>query len=330
MFGFVKKVLKKKSAPGDHSAQVLDAAMSIASGNETSLELPDGVVASSNFVANKFLQVDITGPKQITQAVLMRIGRDYIEKGFSRWHLANDILLPIISATKIKNGWSITIPNDDTSTSLNVLDEQVLNVVFRQDHNFPWRGVPPWKASGVALAQRLDGVMSDEAGGDSGQLMVAPLYAAKSDEDAVKKELTLKKSVFNFRGKERGKLKVLHNSSGSDVPELLRLGPAWPDSLERTRAQLFKECAACCGIPVECLIGGAAGSIREGHRSWAITAQGILNLIAGNMADFFGEAVELDASPLFKLDLISRSRAAGSLSNAGVSTDEALRLTGFK
>lgn len=325
-----------KRKANTYTEQVLNTAVQEASGSAIGRnDLVAAVVASSNFWANKFSQVSYEGPPEITLSHRMRIARDYVELGHTRFYLnGQGQYIPIISATKIKRGWSITIPDDEQTKSLTVLDAEVLNIVFRPNRVRPYEGMPLGRSGTGRLARGLDSFMGDEANGPAGKFLWIN-HAPYGDEDARRKIRRGFASMFSFAAasKFRGKFSPILNPAPSGKEQqttITRIGPDWPESLEKTRAQLYKEIASQCGVPVELLIGGSAASIREGNRIFALTAQGICDLISFHLTEFTGQKVILDASPLFKLDLISRSRAVGSLTNAGVSVSDALAYAGFE
>ena len=326
---------KRKESSTDYSSHVLDATMSEASGVGAGRDFVAAVVACSNFWANKFLQINYEGPPEITISHRMRMARDYVELGHSRFYLdEKGNYIPIISATKIQKGWMITIPDDHQTRSLSVLDAEVLNIVFRPNRARPHEGVPLGKSSTGRLSQGLDNFMADESCGPSGKFLWIN-HLTHADEDFRRKVRRGFTQMFSFASanKARGKFSVLLNPapSGKDQQtEISRIGPHWEDSLEKTRAQLYKEIASQRGVPVELLIGGSAASSREGNRIFALTAQGICDFISFHLTEFTGKKVKLDARSLFKLDLISRSRAVGSLTKSGMPLDRALEICGFE
>lgn len=276
-------------------------------------------------------------PPVISKQHLLNIGRDLVMLGHARLVIvgsSNDYkLVRPISANKLsKGGWQITLREGFTDRNIKILDDEIINLIFNQDPFYPWRGKPLWQSSTSRLAINLDRVMGDEAAAAAGKFIWIN-GARFPDEVAKRKEMPKLKAIFDFTGPNRGKFKGILNPAPQQqeqTNEIVRVGPDWSDALEKTRAQLFKEICASCNVPPALLLTSPAGSTREGNRQFGIVMQSVCDLLSQTLTVGLNELVELSAKPLFKIDLVSRARSVGSLTNAGVPVARALELCGFE
>ena len=322
---------RKASSTGTYTEQVLDSV------SEAALEQPaNGMVAAMAGIANlygsKLAQCKYEGPPQVTTRHLIDIGRDIPRFGCSRLLIQPDSsLIRPIRADKLRGGWQVTVRQDFLDRTFKVLDSEVINFVFNADPEYPWRGRALWDSVTANLSMNLDRVMSDEARGAAGKFIWVN-SGPFQDEDREKKLAATIQRIFNFTGSNRGKFRVLRNvnSHGKEQSnQIVRIGPDWPDSLERTRAQLAREICAACNVQPEAIFGGAAGTVREGNRQFAQVMQGLCDLLADVLSEGLGTPVTLNADTIFKTDLISRSRALGSMTKAGVKLEDAMEICGF-
>ena len=327
---------RKASSTGTYTEQVLDSVY------QATLEQPaNGMVAAMAGIANlygvKLAECTYDGPPQITTRHLLDIGRDIPRLGCSHLVIVPEgnsyKLVRPIRADKISGaGWQVTLREGFKDRTLKLLDREIINFVFNPDPEYPWRGRPLWDSVTANLSMNLDRVMSDEARAAAGKFIWVN-SGPFQDEDREKKLAATIQRIFNFTGANRGKFRVLRNVNphGKEQSnQIVRIGPDWPDSLERTRAQLAREICAACNVQPEAIFGGAAGTVREGNRQFAQVMQGLCDLLSDVLSEGLGAPVTLNADTIYKTDLISRSRALGSMTNAKVPLDEAMRLCGFK
>ena len=327
---------KKKEQASTYTAQVLDAAVQAASGVGASEPIA-AMVACSNLYGAKLVQCKVVGSLDITKRHLIDIGRDLVKYGHSRLVIVGDsgghkLVRPIRADKLSKGGWQVTLREGFVDRNIKILDAEIINFVFNPDTEYPWRGKPLWQSTTALLAINIDRVMSDEASSASGKFIWVN-GAIFPDEDVRRKEMIKLKNVFDFTGPNRGKFKGILNpapQSKEQPDKTVRIGPDWPDALEKTRAQLFKEICASCNVPPELILGGAAGTIREGNRQFVTTLQTVCDLLGLVLSDGLNEKIEISAKPLLKVDLVSRARSVGSLTNAGVPVTRALELCGFE
>ena len=327
---------KKKEQANTYTEQVLDSAVQQAIG--VGIKEPiAAMTACSNLYGAKLVQCNVVGPPVITKQHLLNIGRDIVMLGHSRLVIVGSsgghkLVRPIRADKLSKGGWQITLREGFADRTIKILDAEIINFVYNPDPEYPWRGKPLWQSTTALLAINIDRVMSDEASSASGKFLWIN-GAIFPDEDVRRKEMIKLKNVFDFTGKNRGKFKGILNpapQSKEQPDKTVRIGPDWPDALEKTRAQLFKEICASCNVPPELILGGAAGTIREGNRQFVTTLQSVCDLLSQTLTDGLNEKIELSAKPLLKVDLVSRARSVGSLTNAGVPVADALQMCGFE
>ena len=111
--------------------------------------------------------------------------------------------------------------------------------------------------------------------------------------------------------------------------EIKRVGPDWTTPTATTRSELASELTAACGVPPAVLFGGAVATVREGNRQFIGNLQSLSNRLSMVLSDGLAVRVAIDPKPLLQTDLMSRSRAVGSLTGAGVGLSEALQMAGF-
>ena len=327
---------KRKEQASTYTEQVLDAAVqqAVGVGNKEPIA---AMVACSNLYGAKLVQCKVDGSVLIDKRHLIDIGRDLVKYGHSRLVIvgsSNDYKLvrPVRADKLSKGGWQVTLREGFADRNIKILDAEIINFVYNPDPEYPWRGKSLWQSSTAKLAQNLDRVMSDEASGASGKFVWVN-GAIFADEVVRRKEMLKLKNVFDFTGPNRGKFKGILNpapQSKEQPDKTVRIGPDWPESLERTRAQLFREICASCNVTPELILGGAAGTIREGNRQFVTTLQSVCDLLGIVLSDGLNEKIEISAKPLLKVDLVSRARSVGSLTNAGVPVARALELCGFE
>ena len=327
-----------KRKANTYTEQVLNTAVQEATTTGSSEPIA-AMTACVNLYGSRLPQCRVNGSDAITKRHLLDIGRDTVKYGHSRLLITSSpggykLVRPIRADKLSKGGWQITLRDGFSDKTLRVLDGEIVNFVFNPDPEYPWRGIPLWKSATARLAVGIDRVMGDEANAGAGKFLWID-YAPYGDEDARKKFARGLQALFGFVGKNRGKFTPLLNpaphgkTQGNDI---IRIGPDWPDSLEKTRAQLFKEICASCNVPPELILGGAAGTIREGNRQFVTTLQSVCDLLGMTLSESLEQPITISAQPLLKVDLVSRSRSrsVGSLTNAGVPVNQALEMCGFE
>ena len=327
---------KKKEESSTYTEQVLDSTVqeAVGVGNKEPIA---AMTSCSNLYGTRLVQCAYSGPPVISKQHLLNIGRDVVMLGHSRLVIVGDsgghkLVRPIRADKLSKGGWQVTLREGYTDKTYGILDDEIINFVFNPDPFYPWRGKPLWQSSTARLAVGIDRVMGDEANAAAGKFLWID-FVPFGDEDARRKFARGLRDLFGFVGKNRGKFTPIVNPAPhgkTQANDIIRVGPDWPDALEKTRAQLFKEICASCNVPPALLLTSPAGSTREGNRQFGIVLQSVCDLLSQTLTVGLNELVELSAKPLLKIDLVSRARSVGSLTNAGVPVARALELCGFE
>ena len=328
----------KQSSDSSYTDQVIENGVLQASQPATS-KLVAAQRGVMNVYGDKLAQCSYTGPQQITKKHLLEIGRDIPRYGCSRLVIVPEgnsfkLVRPIRADKLTREGWQVTLREGFKDRTLNLLDSEVINFVFNSDPEYPWRGVPLWESVTSYLAAEIDRVMADESKAGAGKFLWinGSPYADAEAMVKIKKRFS---AAFSSLVKSRGELKVLFNPTGGgqhmEQPNTtVRIGPDWPDSIERTRAQLAREICASCNVAPEMLFGGPAGTVRESNRQFVQVMQSVCDVLADTLAESLNQSVMLNADTIYKTDLISRSRALGSMVKAGISLEEAKRIAGLE
>ena len=112
-----------------------------------------------------------------------------------------------------------------------------------------------------------------------------------------------------------------------------RLGADPPQALIQLRRHVEDSVLGCYGVPSPLGPGGLTDgtAAREGaRRLWTLTVQPLAAVIAEELTRVLEQPVSLDyGRPSGMADLAARARAVGALAKAGVSTDDAMLLTGW-
>ena len=203
----------------------------------------------------------------------------------------------------------------------------------------PWRGVSPLASAGLsarALAE-VEGMIGDEASGARGYVLPVPANPDPDDEDDPLAELR------RDMGGLRGQLTVTETTAGGwgegriAAPTTdykpVRIGGAWPQQVEQTRAGIMPTVLSAAGIPPSLADPRSDGtSKRESYRFFLhATVQPLAEVIAEEAAaklDVPGAA--LTFTRLSAGDVAGRARSVRSLVDAGVDLGRALTLAGVE
>ncbi|MCZ0945129.1 MAG: hypothetical protein OXJ53_18915 [Gammaproteobacteria bacterium] len=104
-----------------------------------------------------------------------------------------------------------------------------------------------------------------------------------------------------------------------------------PASLVELRGQSYAETLALCGIPPEMVTGlGQGTAAREAQRRWMSTGLDAFGrLAAAELSAKLDAPITLNFDALAKTDIAARARSFKQLTEAGITLEEAKRLTGL-
>ena len=212
---------------------------------------------------------------------------------------------------------------------------QVLHPRYQIDPERPWRGVGPIESAAIAgrLSAELANALADETSGTRGALLPIPV----DGEDPTVTKLKADLKVL------RGNLAVVESQStgtwtadqrrapreGGWKPH--RLGANPPEGLVQLQTTATREIWSACGFPAALFSAADGSASREG---WRQVLHGVLSplgtLVAEEVSNKTGVAVELTWSEIRASDITGRSRAFASLVEAGASFDSAAATAGLE
>ena len=320
---------RKAAGKGTYTDQVLEAQTEYVTGLQSD-SLPAAAAACVHQYGTKLAACRYQGPSQLTKAHIAEIGRDLCRLGHSRLYIRDtgndyELVRPVYAEKLTRQGWQITIVQGSKETSLAVMDEQIINLVFNPDTRFPYRGQPLWKSTTFDTAKNIETGMSANAGGPWGLFSLFHSPTTKDDEASLKIYRKVLQTLKGLAGGQRGRTAMVsvQRFTRDTTFEHIQLGPKWETPVQATRDALAKEIAGACGVPFALVVGGNANEMREARREFAGTMQTVCDLVSEGLTEGLQRPVGLSAKPLMKLDLIARSRAFRSLVEAGMPMDEA-------
>ena len=156
--------------------------------------------------------------------------------------------------------------------------------------------------------------------------------AAELDDAAVAEFYDLVTASFGQSNRTRF-APLLTQGSATDKGFLDTFGADYPASAPQLCAALSGLVLAACGVPPVLLSANVGGSAyRDAWRSFLASAvQPVADQLARAVAAHLGVecAIEVRSRHNTPADLVSRARAVGSLTTAGVDMDKALELAGL-
>ena len=299
----------------------------------------------------------VTGPPALSGRFLAALGQDLIRRGVSRWKISIQggaiVLERPARAQRVSRGWLLSWNRDPADTDTErVLDSEVLNLVWEHVLANDWDGIAPWYGLTGRFLAELDSVAGDQASGPAGHLLsisdgggaITQLRNHGAAMDAVEEvgqaaEMLDRKPRIeegSLSGKRRGGMASIISSGGyvttgdnanSIRPARVEYAPG--EGLASNRKQLVAEIAAAAGVPIPLLTGEGGAAIREAQRSFGARLQARANLIAGEIERALAVPVSIDASGVFRADIMMRSRALKSMTEAGISLEDARGMVGL-
>ena len=213
-----------------------------------------------------------------------------------------------------------------SATSTRVLpSDLVLHLYADVEPGRPWHGLSAIAASKTTktLLTQLEQRLAEEVGGGVGTVGPVPdatvAGGLQDDLDAMRGGVALVTSTSLGWGT---------GATGAPTGDFnfKRLGANPPPTLAELRRDAEDSILAACGLPLSALRGHDAASSREGFRRFqALSLQPVARTLSGIIAETFEEPqVHLNFDRLGASDLTGRSRAVGTLVQAGVPLDKAL------
>ena len=264
------------------------------------------------------------------------IGRSLIKDGQAVFALdfsAGFRLLPA-STVQVSGGpnpdswtYELTLSGPSETITRTVPSGAVLHLVYASNAGSPERGVSPIEASATTkkLLTSLEQRLGEEANSSTGFVIPVPNVESSSQLQD------------DLRGL-RGKIALVQSTSGSwgeghstaplsDYP-IRRIGADPPETLIELRRQVEQSILASCGVPTSVLDGGQGTASREAYRQFLHLSVGpVAKQVGAQIAAAFDLAnFEFSFDRLGAADISGRSRAVGSLTQAGMSLEDALKV----
>ena len=276
----------------------------------------------------------------VTPAVRAHIGRDLIRNGNSVWALEPDGLVSVASwevsgDSPHRNRWQyrMDLPAPSGARSVTVPGAGVLHFTWARAPGQPWLGIAPLTAaedSGRMLAA-LEDALADEAGGARGYLLPIPTGGQDASVEALRKDI----------GGLSGKTALVETTAAGYGEGMgaaprrdwmtSRIGANPPISLVTLRQDEERCALAACGFPPGLLDATSETASREAYRRWLYSSvEPVATQVGEELAlKLEVERVEWNFDRLRAADVTGRARAFKALREAGVTEDEAKRVSGI-
>jgi len=296
----------------------------------------DGYLAAleiaSGQLSRAFASATVTGRSAapFTAQVLADMGRALVESGEAVWYRSGRRIFRVVSygRTVATGAYDLSLAD---GRNVQAAPGMVLHARWNEDAN-SGRGIGPLGSARTLrlLTQRLEGSLNNELQAEVGYLLPLPV-----DGDATVIE-DFKKQLANLKGK----IAVVETARGgwgqgpTQAPrreyDLMRLGPAIPDSSVNLFASARDTVLTACGYPVSLLGVQADGTAqREAWRRYLHGTVAPLGRILMDAAARAGLDISLNWEDLFASDISGRARAFQSLVGGGMSIEDAARNSGL-
>lgn len=274
--------------------------------------------------------------------ILATAGRGYIERGEALFLVhagAEGLALEPVTLVDGAGTWDAptwrvrrTQPSGDWQ-DVRVRPDRLLHVIFNPDPGAGGlTGRPPWEGTAARAAANLEGQLGDVGALPSGHALRIHSPAEWDDEALAELYEGLQDNYGH--GNRSGFAPHLTQGAGEGATSFLDTyrGEFDPASAPLVEA-LTGSVAASCGIPPVLLSRTVAGAgYRDAWRSFVTTSvQSACDVLAAAVVDQLGVACSIEARARHNTpaDLVSRARAAKSLTDAEVEPERALALVGL-
>ena len=300
--------------------------------------------ACAGLAARAFATAEVTAAPAITRALspscMALIGRALLRRGEIVFYIDTTggmiNLLPCqshdVDGYPSPSSWEYrcTISGPERTYTYNrVPATSVVHITYARDPETPWRGIGPLQAAQLAgkLNAETSAALADESSGPRGSLLGVPI----DGEDPTL--APLKASIRTLAGK----LALLETgdwggaASGGDVDLLpKRVGANPPAGLVEVFKLSREDVMAACGVNPSLFMDAQGTAQRESYRQFLFgTVAPLGKLVARELADKLGDAVDLDWAELRASDVSGRARAFQSMVGSGMEVDRAMALSGL-
>ena len=282
--------------------------------------------------------------------VLAQIGRDLARRGESVFMIDVDRdgvrLLPAcgwtisggVSPTRWVYALEFALPSGRVAKTTRP-GAAVCHFKYATLSSAPWKGVDPLTFAALTgrLAAGLETQMADEASGPTGSIFSIPESTNPTKgEDDIDPMAGARAGIAGAKGAPI----LLETPAGGygdpgQAPrrewEARRFGAAWPAAVADARPHIQNTIYSVMGIPLSLVNLPADGAgQREAYRRFLYsTIIPVSKLVSTELRSKLDPAAALGFAELAASDVVSRSRAIGSLVKAGVSIEDARRVVGL-
>lgn len=333
----------------EHRADVSERTIAALLGNATDGPAPEGVGAISSAAglwsrAVSSAEVQPDGLQAVlTRDVLSAIGGGIVLRGdvlflidldrFGRLRLTQAASWDVGEASDGSYVYAaeVAIAGKNHATRRRIVGEQgVLRFTWATDPKRPWAGVGPLSGITGQLAERLELSLTRDASITTGMVMPQPDGVSKTAIAQIKGALQLGKGKMTLVETQVQGFGQGREAAPAAEWKQVRYGPEIPNSNITLRGAVADSIFQACGIPLGLTRSSGAAATRDSYRQFvAVAVQPIVHRLEAELTAKLGQPVTLDLGELAKPDLVSRTRAAGSLSQAGFSKEEIVKIVGF-
>ena len=337
---------EKRSYTSAREQQLVEAASGAV---ETDARNTAVAEACAGLVSRAFASARVDGPAAVTPDVLGLIGRQLVLRGEVVLALEVDdvgLRLAPVAFWDVQGGpdpsswwyrcdlfgpsgnWTRTLPSAG-----------VVHCKWSWDPAFPWRGIGPLaRARDTArMLGALTVSVGDEGSAPVGHLIPVPDVGTDdgSDDDESDPMADLRNDLRNLRG---GLALVPTTASGfgsrTEAPrndwDPIRFGPNPPAAVAPLIDDAARATMAAVGVPIDLLVKSDGTTLRESWRRFVhSTVQPLARIVEAELSDKLEAQVGLDFAPLHASDVAGRARAFGILVQSGLSTSDALDVSGL-
>ena len=329
---------KAENREQDYTDAVVQALLAVAGGDVAS-GLTAGIEICSGQWQRAFASADMTpGPvAEMLRPHLGYIGRSLIRRGEVVFQIdAEGGRLQLLPATTVTvhgganpSTWTyeLTLSGPSELRTRTLPANLVLHLFYGTEAANPWKGLSPIEAASTTrkLLDNIELRLAQETGGTVGNLIPVPNLEStaqlQTDLQGLKGKTVLVESTST--GWSTGASQGV--PSGDFTPR--RMGANPPEVLAKLRRETEQSLLAAAGVPITVLDASQGSASREAFRQFLhLTIAPIARQLAAQIAKTFElEEFAFSFDRLMASDLSSRSRAVGSLTQAGMSLEDALK-----
>ena len=346
-------LFSRKPAPETRADTYTDTLVGLlvsqAGGSTMKVTATAALEAAAGLVGRAFAAAEVEAPEPIRSALcpLTRslIGRALIRSGEAvLWADTGGNRIAFravadhdITGTYDPDTWTyrLNLPGPSETATRYVGGHQVLHPRYQVDPERPWRGVGPVESAAIAgrLSAELANALADETAGTRGALLPIPVDGEDPTVEKLKADLkTLRGNLAVVESQTTGNWTADNRPPPRDggwTPQ--RIGANPPGPLVELQAMATREIWAAVGFPAALFSPSDGSASRE---AWRQVMFGVISplgeLVAEEITDKTGVAIELTWAELRASDITGRSRAFASLVEAGASFDSAATTAGLE